>query len=53
VVRDGKVEQRAVLTGAEQDDRVAVLEGLQGGEAIVVNPPQRLRDGTAVELQAE
>jgi len=53
VVRDGKVEQRAVLTGAEQDDRVAVLEGLQGGEALVVNPPQRLRDGTAVELQAE
>ena len=38
---------------AERDGRVVVLEGLQGGEAVVVNPPQRLRDGAAVELQAE
>ena len=53
VVRDGKVERRRVQVAAEQDGRVAVLEGLQGGEAVVVNPPQRLRDGAAVELQAE
>jgi RND family efflux transporter MFP subunit len=53
VVRDGEVERRAVKVGEEQDGRVAVLEGLQGGEAVVVDPPQRLRDGAAVELQAE
>jgi multidrug efflux pump subunit AcrA (membrane-fusion protein) len=53
VVRDGKVERRAVKAGDEQDGRVVVLEGLQGGEAVVVDPPQRLRDGAAVELQAE
>ncbi len=53
VVRDGRVERRAVKAGDESDGRVAVLEGLQGGEAVVVDPPQRLRDGAAVELQAE
>ncbi len=53
VVRDGKVERRAVKAGDERDGRVVVLEGLQGGEAVVVDPPQRLRDGAAVELQAE
>jgi len=53
VVRDGKVERQAVKAGEEQDGRAVVLEGLQGGEAVVVNPPKRLRDGAAVELQAE
>jgi RND family efflux transporter MFP subunit len=53
VVRDGKVERRTVKAGDEQDGRVAVLEGLQGGETVVLDPPQRLRDGVAVELQAE
>jgi RND family efflux transporter MFP subunit len=53
VVRDGKVERRAVRLGEEQDGQVTVLEGLQGGETVVVDPPQRLRDGAAVELQAQ
>jgi len=53
VVRDGKVERRAVKLGDEQGGEVTVLEGLQGGEAVVVDPPQRLRDGAAVDLQAE
>jgi hypothetical protein len=27
-----------------------VLEGLQGGETVVLDPPGRLREGRAVEL---
>jgi RND family efflux transporter MFP subunit len=52
VVRDGKVEKRAVETGAAQDGQVPVTKGLAGGEVIVVDAPKRLRDGAAVELQA-
>jgi RND family efflux transporter MFP subunit len=52
VVRDGKVEKRAVKTGAARDGQVPVTEGLQGGEAVVIDPPRRLRNGAAVELQA-
>lgn len=53
VVRDGKVERRTVRLGNERDGEVAVLEGLQGGETVVVDPPRRLRDDAAVELQAQ
>ena len=53
IVRDGHVERRAVQLGAERDGRVAVVAGLKGGEAVVVKPSPRLRDGAAVELEAE
>lgn len=52
VVRDGKVERRAVRTGEERDGQVSVMDGLQGGETLVVDAPGRLRDGRAVELKA-
>jgi multidrug efflux pump subunit AcrA (membrane-fusion protein) len=53
IVRDGHVERRAVRLGDEADGRFVALEGLEGGEAVVVDPPGRLRDGGAVELRAE
>ncbi len=52
VVRDGKAEKRAVKVGAAEHDQVPVIDGLAGGEAIVVDAPRRLRDGAAVELRA-
>lgn len=52
VVRDGKAERRAVKVGEPVDGVVPVLEGLDGGEAVVVDAPGRLRDGAAVELEA-
>jgi RND family efflux transporter MFP subunit len=52
VVRDGKVERRDVKAGDELDGQVAVGDGLEGGETLVVDPPARLRDGRAVELKA-
>jgi RND family efflux transporter MFP subunit len=53
VVRDGKVELRKLTLGVADGDRVPVLEGLEGGEAIVIDAPRRLRDGAAVELKAD
>jgi RND family efflux transporter MFP subunit len=51
VVRDGKVEKRGVELGAAQGGSVPVLEGLEGGESVVVDAPRRLRDGASVELK--
>jgi RND family efflux transporter MFP subunit len=51
VVRDGKVERRTVELGVPKGGVVPVLKGLEGGESVVVDPPRRLRDGTAVELE--
>ena len=52
VVRDGKVEKRAVKVGSAKDEQVPVTAGLAGGETIVVDAPKRLRNGGAVELKA-
>lgn len=51
VVRDGKVEKRAVELGKEESGGLTVLKGLDGGESVVIDPPRRLRDGATVELK--
>jgi RND family efflux transporter MFP subunit len=52
LVRDGKVEKHTVKVGDAKDGQVVVLEGVQGGETLVIDAPRRLRDGSAVELKA-
>jgi RND family efflux transporter MFP subunit len=52
VVRDGKVQRHKVTVGKAKDGMVPVTAGLEGGEALVVDAPRRLRDGAAVELKA-
>jgi RND family efflux transporter MFP subunit len=51
VVRDGKVEKRAIELGKEATDGYTALKGLDGGESVVIDPPRRLRDGAAVDLK--
>ncbi len=48
---DNIVEQRAVTTGLEEDDRVEVLSGLTAGEQVVIAGQSGLRDGTVVEVR--
>jgi hypothetical protein len=49
VVRDGRVERRAVATGAAGDGTVTVTSGLTPGESVVIEGPPDLTDGTAVK----
>jgi RND family efflux transporter MFP subunit len=51
LVRDGRVERRAVRVGEGVDGRVPVDEGIAGGDVVVVDPPKRLREGAAVSLE--
>ncbi len=51
VVRDGKVEKRALRLGKESAGKYPVLDGLEGGESVVIDPSRRLRDGATVELE--
>lgn len=53
LVRDGKVEKQSIKAGDKADGQVVVLEGLKGGETLVVDAPRRLREGIAVELKAK
>jgi HlyD family secretion protein len=49
VVTDGRLRRQAVRAGADQGEQVVVVEGLTGGEALVVGDAADLEDGQRVE----
>lgn len=51
LVRDGKVERRAVSLGPEHGGDVEVLAGVAQGDTLVVRGPETLREGQAVEIK--
>jgi RND family efflux transporter MFP subunit len=50
-IREGKARRRAVVVGPERSGQVVVREGLSGGETLVSNPPETLKDGDAVRVK--
>jgi len=48
VVRDGRVERRAVTVGPARGNEIAISAGLNGGDRVVVEGPDHLADGTRV-----
>jgi RND family efflux transporter MFP subunit len=51
LVRDGKVERRAVSLGIDRGTDVAILAGVTPGDSLVVKGPENLRDGDKVEIR--
>jgi HlyD family secretion protein len=51
IVRDGRVERRAVTTGGTRGTDLEILAGLSAGDSVVVKGPANLRDGQAVEIK--
>ena len=62
VTKDGKatvfqiVDNRAraltVTTGADLHGQIIVKQGLSGGETLVTNPPQKLKDGDVIKIKS-
>jgi len=50
-IREGKARSRAVVVGVERGGQVVVKEGLVGGETLVSNPPDTLKDGDPVRVK--
>jgi RND family efflux transporter MFP subunit len=48
IVRDGRVERRAVTVADARDNEVSVAAGVAGGERVVVEGPDNLSDGISV-----
>jgi HlyD family secretion protein len=48
VVRDDRVERRAVTVAQTTGDESAIAAGLSGGEKVVVNPPASLAEGARI-----
>src|SRR5207245_6709058 len=53
LVRDGKVERRAVSVGIDRGTDVAILAGVTPGDSLDVKGPENLRDGGNVEMRQE
>jgi RND family efflux transporter MFP subunit len=51
VVKDDRVERRAISVGLENGDQVEVISGVSAGERVVVEAPQTLKDGDKVKVQ--
>ncbi len=50
-IEDNKARALTVVTGADLHGQIIVKEGLSGGETLVTNPPQKLKDGDAVKVK--
>jgi HlyD family secretion protein len=51
LVRDGKLERRAVSLGAERGSDVEVIAGVSPGDAVVVRGPEAMHEGQAVQIK--
>lgn len=49
VLNDGRAVETPVTLGPALGDFVEVLDGLKPGEKLVLNPPQKLKDGSQVK----
>lgn len=51
LVKDQKVERRAVSLGGQRGDDVEIMAGLASGDSVVVRGPESLRDGQSVQVK--
>jgi RND family efflux transporter MFP subunit len=51
LVRDGKIERRAVSLGLDRGTDVAILAGVSPGDSLVVRGPEGLHDGDKIEIR--
>jgi RND family efflux transporter MFP subunit len=51
LVRDGRVERRAISLGKNHGSEVAVVAGLSPGDSLVIRGPDNLHDGDKVEIR--
>jgi RND family efflux transporter MFP subunit len=51
-IEDNKARALPIVTGAELHGQLIVKQGLAGGETIVNNPPQKLKDGDTIRVKS-
>ncbi len=51
LVKDQKLERRAVSVGAERGGDVEIMAGISPGDALVVHGAEKLHEGQSVEVK--
>jgi HlyD family secretion protein len=52
VLKESRVERRAVRVGTADGDRLEIVSGVSAGEFVVIDGPSELADGTRVRVQS-
>jgi multidrug efflux pump subunit AcrA (membrane-fusion protein) len=52
VLKEDRVERRAVRVGTPEGDRIEIVSGVSAGEQVVVEGPAELTDGSKVRVQS-
>jgi RND family efflux transporter MFP subunit len=52
VVANGRVERRAIVRGAVGGERTEIVQGVNDGEQVVLNPSDSLRNGRRVRVRS-
>jgi RND family efflux transporter MFP subunit len=50
LVKENKVMETPIKPGAKIGDMIEVLEGIKVGDQVVLNPPERLRNGSKIRV---
>jgi RND family efflux transporter MFP subunit len=50
VVKNERVERRAITAGAAEGDELSIASGLTLGESVLINPPPGLKEGDSVKV---
>jgi RND family efflux transporter MFP subunit len=53
LVKEGRVEEREIKTGETMGDMVEILNGAKPGDQVVLNPPNRLRNGSKIKIKEQ
>jgi multidrug efflux pump subunit AcrA (membrane-fusion protein) len=53
IVKEGKAVETPVVTGAKIGELFEVKSGIKTGDRVVARPPEKMRDGAAVTVQAK
>jgi HlyD family secretion protein len=53
VVQDARARLVTVRTGRRGDREAEVLEGLEGGERVIVYPGEKIGDGTPLAVRVD
>jgi RND family efflux transporter MFP subunit len=51
IVKEGRLERRAVTVGGTRGSDAEILSGISAGDSVVVKGPGTLRDGEAIEIK--
>lgn len=52
IIKDGKAIEKEIKLGVESDTEAQIIEGLNVGEKVIINPEDTIKNGTLVEVSS-